>query len=327
MKSQHSIISINKLVDNLKITQAMEHNLRTRHQKNIDRGRTRDNECLYDNLGTSGTPSDFQIKLNAKYQQIGVKEKKNSVLALEFVLAASPEFWFSDVKGWNLEEWNKLRMTREEDRKKIRSFWKKLDPKKLEAWKKLQIEFAKEQYGDALERVDLHLDEKTPHCHVIINTAIKSIKNYKNKDPKTGEYRHYPKESWSLNSARFNPEYLREMHDKYALKMKPFGLKRGERRSENRKKIEGMEVKHQSLKDYYKEGEDQRYSALEKEMKLIEREKKIKELIPKIKDELKRQSDTILNLLDILGKKDLTEEESEYLDQIIDKNKNISKKI
>jgi len=205
MKSQHSIISINKLVDNLKITQAMEHNLRTRHQKNIDRGRTRDNECLYDNLGTSGTPSDFQIKLNAKYQQMGVKEK----------------------------------------------------------------------YGDALERVDLHLDEKTPHCHVIINTAIKSIKNYKNKDPKTGEYRHYPKESWSLNSARFNPEYLREMHDKYALKMQPFGLKRGERRSENRKKIEGMEVKHQSLKDYYKEGEDQRYSALEKEMKLIEREKKI----------------------------------------------------
>jgi len=62
-------------------------------------------------------------------------------------------------------------------------------------------------------------------------------------------------------------------------------------------------------------------------MKLIEREKKIKELIPKIKDELKRQSDTILNLLDILVKKDLTEEESEYLDQIIDKNKNIAKKI
>jgi len=51
----------------------------------------------------------------------------------------------------------------------------------LEAWKKLQIEFAKEQYGDALERVDLHLDEKTPHCHVIINTAIKGIQHLKKK--------------------------------------------------------------------------------------------------------------------------------------------------
>lgn len=318
MKDQHSIIGINKLNDNLKITQMVEHNLRLKVHKNIDKTRSHNNECLINNLGTIKRAKDFTKNLKEKYEKLGIKEKSNNVLAVEFVLTASPEFWFGDIQGFDLKTWNDLSMTNDDDRKIINSFWNQMDKNKLEQWKKVQIEFAKEQYGDSIERIDLHLDEKSPHCHVIINTAIKSEKKYKNQK---GEFF---KTTWSLNAARFGPEYLIEMHDRYALKMQPFGLKRGKRRSET---IEGYRVKHKTLKEHYAEKEFSTSKIMENDLNLLEREKKIKGMMTQIKAHINEQSKTIMNLLDILEKKDLTDEESEYLAEITGKNKNISKKI
>lgn len=66
---------------------------------------------------------------------------------------------------------------------------------------------------------------------------MKSIKKYKNQK---GEFH---KESWSLNAKRYDPKFLRELHDRHAICNKRFGLVRGVRNSKK---------KHKELKEFYK---------------------------------------------------------------------------
>ena len=89
-----------------------------------------------------------------QFKEREVKTKSNSIVALEYVLSASP------------------------------SWWKKAQEqgKDLEALLDSMKEFVSERHGKHnLISVSPHLDESTPHIHVVITPIEKKILKYRNK--------------------------------------------------------------------------------------------------------------------------------------------------
>lgn len=188
----YAILRTKKLKDRSTITQATEHNLRLRVQRNIDSGRSHLNRILHNTLNIDGTEAtDFQRKLSEHYASLGVKEKQGNVLAFEYVVTASPEFFKEKSTGL------------------------------VEKWTDEQMRFMKAEFGDQLKFGVLHLDERTPHIHFFVSTETKSIKKYRNQK---GDFF---KETWSLNSQKINPEYLADLQTRFAQSNAKFGLKRG----------------------------------------------------------------------------------------------------
>lgn len=188
----NNILRTEKVKSRQQITEAAEHNFRIRTQNNIDSSRTHLNQILVNTLSVdTNIASDLQKKLSDYYTSLGVKEKSDNVLMMEFIVSASPEF-FSGKKMSEIKEWANH-----------------------------QVEFFKKEFGDQLKVAVLHLDEKTPHLHFMIGTEMKSVKKYKNR------YGVSEKETWSLNAKRYDPEFLTGLHDRHAQWNKKYGLKRG----------------------------------------------------------------------------------------------------
>lgn len=207
MEQRYNILRTAKVKNRKQITDAIEHNLRLRVQENIDPKRTPDNIVMLNALGADlNDASDFQKKLSAHYVSLGVKEKKDNVLLMEFVVSATPDFFLTKTKA------------------------------QVDQWVKDQVDFFKEEFEGQLKMAVLHMDETTPHLHFMIGTELKSVKKYKNRYGVTN------KECWSLNADRYNPEFLRGLHDRHALKNKKHGLKRG---------VKGSMRKHTELKEFY----------------------------------------------------------------------------
>jgi uncharacterized coiled-coil protein SlyX len=205
----NNILRTRKVKSRGQITAAAEHNFRTRMQVNIDPTRTHLNQILVNTLNVDTTKaSDLQQKLTAYYQSLDIKEKKDNVLMLEFMISASPEFFTGK------------------------------SPAEVKQWAKEQVKFMQKEFGDQLKIAVLHLDEKTPHLHFMVGTEVKSVKKYKNQK---GEFF---KETWSLNAKRYNPIFLRDLHDRHAEHNKNAGydLKRG---------VRGSMRTHTSLKEFY----------------------------------------------------------------------------
>lgn len=120
-------------------------------------------------------------------QKSGQKVRKNGVLAHEFVLIASPGFF---TQGDAKEQ-----------------------AQRLEDWIEANKEYLKDQFGDAVVRLDLHMDETTPHLHCILA--------------------HTPSGPQS-SSAIFGGERdaLRQLQTGYSSFMSFLGLERGEPRNE-----------------------------------------------------------------------------------------------
>ncbi|WP_244142373.1 MobV family relaxase [Burkholderia vietnamiensis] len=108
------------------------HNMRTRPTLNADADRTPDNVLL-------AGPDDLPAAIRQRLTDAGVTPgRKDAVLAAEFVLTASPEF-FTDKT-----------------------------PQQVRAWANSQTEFLRGRYGDNLVQAVLHLDETTPHVHAAV---------------------------------------------------------------------------------------------------------------------------------------------------------------
>ena len=95
----------------------------------------------------------------------------------------------------------------------------------FDKWIEENMQFAKDEFGEKnIVRFTLHLDEKTPHIHVV----------------------HVPITNEGGLSARQyigNGKMLSEMQDRYAQAMETFGLERG---------IKNTGVKHDTAKEYYR---------------------------------------------------------------------------
>lgn len=277
----YSILRTAKIKSRQQITSAAEHNFRIRNQGNIDATKSNQNQILVNTLNVDTTKSnDLQLKLTEYYNDLGIKEKKENVLMLEYVCSASPEFFNGKSK------------------------------KEIKEWASTQVDFFKAEFGDNLKLGVLHLDEKTPHIHFKVSTEIKSIKKYRNQK---GEFF---KENYSLNAKRWNPDFLRGLHDRYAITNQKYGLKRGEKNSD---KV------HQPVKDYYQELNDKQHQ-LNEELRQIETLKRFKEAYPMMKKTILSSYASIMELFDILEKKDLSESEIEVMNNIANKMPSSTKK-
>lgn len=156
-----------------------EHNSRSDHITiNVNRDRTRLNRVI---IGDSST--SVQDAVMNFITRSGQKIRKNSVLAHEFVLIASPGFF---TRGDAAEQ-----------------------AARLEDWVQANKEYLQEQFGDALVRMDLHMDETTPHLQAVLA--------------------HTPSGPQS-SSAMFGGERdsLRQLQTGYSSFMSFLGLERGE---------------------------------------------------------------------------------------------------
>lgn len=120
--------------------------------------------------------------------------RKDAVQAVELILSASPD-WFDGISS---------------DLIKLRAH------PKFQAWVNLSFEWAKKEFGDNLVSFDLHMDENSPHMHVL---AV----------PLTSDGRLCAKEIVSRLE-------MKRRQTEYAKKVEPLGLERGESAEETKRK-------------------------------------------------------------------------------------------
>jgi len=220
----NNIFRFSRGLQRAQITASAEHNFRLRDQHNIDKSRSHQNMVLVNDLGADLTKGqDLQEKLTDYYKKLGIKERKDNVLMMEFIVSASPDFF----KGKKLGE--------------------------VKDWADKQTEFFRKKFGDQLKIGVLHLDEKTPHIHFMISTEHKTTKQYKNR------YGAKEVESWSLNAFRYDRKFLIDLHTEHAKHNIELGLKRGVRGSmrEHKSLKEFYKVVNKALNaDYSKKIEE-----------------------------------------------------------------------
>jgi Plasmid recombination enzyme len=273
----YCITRIKKVKDRKQINLAANHNFRLRFSRSVDKEKTIDNEILFNSLNVDvNDTSSLQNRLTDYYKSLGIKERKDNVLMLEFIATASPEFFENKSK------------------------------EEINSWAQHQLDFYKNKFGEQLKVAVLHLDEKTPHLHIMISTEQKTVKRYKNQRGT------FFKESWSLNAKRYNPAFLQNYQSEFAKWNEKYGLKRGKSSTKTnispKKYFEIIDKEIEELKKIRKkaEGFDQFFL----------------EVYPKIKKTVTDTLTVLDNLVEILKTKDLTDEEISYIKNIENKYKN-----
>lgn len=189
-------------------TAAHNHNLRaskTKKENNVDYSSSHKNEIL---LGGRNTVAIINEKVEQRTNKKKLRSDANR--AIEFVLSASPEHFY-DFEKCNMtrEEWDNLTPSNFVGR--MNKYWDRLNEvkatlkqDKLDDWKKKTVEWVKKEFGQNVVNLVLHLDEKTPHAHLL---AV----------PMTKEGKLSAKDF-------FNPDTAKRWQDDYA---KATNLKRG----------------------------------------------------------------------------------------------------
>lgn len=142
------------------------------------------------------------------------KTRSDSVLALEVLMSASPQYFRPDNPG-AAGEYDRDRMT---------------------VWARASLKYAKEKWGENIICADLHLDESTPHIHLVVTPiATKQRK-------RRGKEEYYESCVLDANSM-FGRKSLIQMQTEYAGALGPLGIRRG---------IRGSPAKHQQVKNFYR---------------------------------------------------------------------------
>lgn len=161
--------------------------------------------------------------VKAKLDRAGIsKYRKDATVAVEVVLTASPEYFRpDDPKAHG-----------------------KYDHERTKEWLKATNQFLKSKYNGLVAEATLHLDEATPHLHVMVVPAMKKERKRKQKkaDKEAGKP-HETYVSYGLCAKdMFNRQALIDLQTDYAKALKPLGLERGQERSR---------AQHQTIKRYY----------------------------------------------------------------------------
>lgn len=100
------------------------------------------------------------------------------------------------------------------------------DPERVKAWARVSLAWARRQWPDQLASAVLHLDEQTPHMHLLVVPRISK-----------------PEGGWKLNSkALFDRDKLRALQTSFGEAMAPLGIRRGE---------PGSKAKHVEVSQFY----------------------------------------------------------------------------
>ena len=213
------------------------HNRRLVSTSNCDPKKTFLNQ-RYSKDSTKSTKELVQEKLDS----LGIdKHRKDAVVAVELVLTASPEYFRPE----NPKDYNQY------------------DDVRMNKWKKATSDFLKSKYSSQLiVEVNLHLDEATPHMHVILVPALKKKRKKKQskKEKEAGCEPVFYESNGLCAKEMFNRDKLIELQTDYAESLKHLGLERGKRNSK---------TKHKEIKQYYKLAEStiSRFKALTERVK------------------------------------------------------------
>jgi hypothetical protein len=100
------------------------------------------------------------------------------------------------------------------------------DPDRVKAWATTTLAWAKRMWPDQLAAMTLHLDEQTPHAHLMVVPRVRVTDG-----------------CWKLNSkALFDRKRLTELQDSYGEALAPLGIQRG---------VPGSEAKHSEVRQFY----------------------------------------------------------------------------
>jgi hypothetical protein len=179
-----------------------DHLHRLRETPNADAELTYQNQQL---KGSTDLAGDVQARLDAA----GCTVRTNAVLAVEHVLTVSPEF---------------LNFHKGEANGKAALMGSPTDRERLTGFRDRALEWAEERYGkDNVVNAVLHLDEKTPHLHIVVVPID---------------------ERGRLNCRSYlgGKDKMRAMQTSFAEKMEPLGLVRG---------VEGSKSQHQTIQRFY----------------------------------------------------------------------------
>jgi hypothetical protein len=179
-----------------------DHLHRLRETPNADQELTYQNQRL---RGSDDLAADVQNRLDAA----GCTVRKNAVLAVEHVLTVSPEF---------------LNFHKGEKDGRPALMGNATDRDRLSGFRDRALEWVDERYGENnVVSAVLHLDEKTPHLHIVVVPLDERSK---------------------LNCRSYlgGKDKMRAMQTSFAEKMEPLGLVRG---------VEGSKSEHQTIQRFY----------------------------------------------------------------------------
>lgn len=232
-----AILRIKKLKSRAQISNASKHNTR---QINVTNANQDKDIKLLDGR------EDALSRLDFIFENINVKTKKDSVLAIEYVMSFSPE----QTKNIDVDDWARD-----------------------------NIDWINRRHGkDRILQAVLHLDETTPHLHILVTPIVENTIDRRIKDPE--KIKNAPK--YKLNCKKFtgSPKLLSHMQDSYSAAMAIHGLERG---------IINSKAKHQDIKEFYadinkniKQVENELDDILTAEPNLLNRKKWVKLVKDKI---------------------------------------------
>lgn len=172
-------------------------------------------------IGGKSLTSDVLNRISNLGITIAHGKQNESTVAMEIVLSASPEYFRN-----NPEERGTY------------------DAKKTIAWCEANTQFLKSKFGDNLVRLDLHMDEATPHFHAIV-TPIKTKKRKKRRTKqqiKNNEPAKIEIKQVLDASSMFNKQALIQLQTEAAEAVAHLGIQRGKR---------GSDATHTTIKEWY----------------------------------------------------------------------------
>lgn len=198
---------------------AENHNQRNEISENIILQNTHLNQKL---IGGHRLHSDVMNRLNENSITIARGKQNESTVAIEIILSASPEF-FRD----NPEERGAF------------------DQRKMEQWRDANLDFLQRKFGDNLVRVDLHLDEATPHMHAIVTPVMRQERKIRRTKAEIKEKIPAKTKTVSvLNASKmFNKSALIQLQTDAAEAVSHLGIERG---------IRNSKASHTTLSEWYK---------------------------------------------------------------------------
>lgn len=232
---------------------AQNHNQRFEIPPNADPSKVEFNRALVGDKNLTGKNNLAEAVLN-RIQKTGVtvaRGKQNeSTVAIEIIVSASPEYFRPN----NLDKWGSF------------------EEEKLEPWIDANMDFLKKKFGDNLVRVDLHLDEATPHMHAIVTPIISQKRKHRRTKAqiKAGLPAKTEIKSVLNASKMFNKEALIQLQTDAAEAVKHLGIKRGDRNSK---------ATHTELKEWYKDKFTRDVTAVQVEINQEQIEEQEQELL------------------------------------------------
>lgn len=186
-KECHAICRIVKIKSYSELSAVNAHNNRLHYTDNADPTKKHLNKRL---IGSSDIVHDLKKLYNEKNI---VKLRKNGVLAVEMILAFSPD-WIKDGKNYRADA-----------------------SEKVKSWVKASLNWAKNKFGDNVVSCIYHGDETSPHLHLVLAVSYLDEKRM----------------CWKLSADHFfgSKAKLIELQTSCAQSVEALGLKRGVRGS------------------------------------------------------------------------------------------------